>query len=305
MIAGIVEVAENNRHLASFRGFLKVTEHGQEIGRVPLEDITSLILSGHGITISKNLLESLAEKKAIIVSCGKNWHPVSMVLPCEGHYAQAEVIRYQISASKPLNKQLWKSIISCKIWNQAAAITCTDPGNKAARKLERMARTVKSGDSERLESQAARYYWPALIGKDFKRRRFSDDLNKYLNYGYTVLRAATARAIVSVGLQPALGIFHENRLNAFALVDDLMEPYRPIVDLVALDLWNEDPETVELSPVNKKRLAAVLTADLQSDKGETPVINFLKLSAKSLADSYRDKREQLALPSLPASGWLF
>jgi len=126
-----------------------------------------------------------------------------------------------------------------------------------------------------------------------------------LNYGYTVLRAATARAIVSVGLQPALGIFHENRLNAFALVDDLMEPYRPIVDLVALDLWNEDPETVELSPVNKKRLAAVLTADLQSDKGETPVINFLKLSAKSLADSYRDKREQLALPSLPASGWLF
>ena len=305
MIAGIVEIAENNRHLSSFRGFLKVSENRQEIGRVPLDDITSLILTGHGITLSKNLLESMAERKAIIVSCGKNWHPVSMILPCVSHYAQAETFKNQIAATKPLNKQLWKKFVSCKIWNQAAVLSGVDPDCSASRKLQRMGREVKSGDRDNLESQAARYYWPSLVNKNFRRKRYSDDLNKYLNYGYTVLRAATARAVVSVGLHPALGIFHENRLNAFALVDDVMEPYRPLVDVIAREIWVEEPEYSILSPENKKRLAAVLTTDLKSDKGETPVINFLKLTAGSLAESYRSKQEKLVLPELPVSGWLF
>lgn len=302
MIGGIVEVAEAGRYISVHRGFLKVSEEDAEIGRVPLDDITALILSAPQVTLSKNLMVELALRKAVIVTCGRNWHPLSMTLPFAAHYEAAGILHDQIGAGAPLKKRLWQSIVRAKIAHQAAVLARHFPGHAKTGELAVLERRVKSGDPENMEAQAARHYWPALMGADFRRDRSLEDTNIYLNYGYTVLRAATARAVCAAGLHPALGLHHGARQNPFALVDDLMEPFRPVVDSVARDLT--DGGAADLTPENKRRLAAVLQEDMMGERGLSPLVNCLGALAASVAACLAGRAKQPAIAAIRRAGQL-
>lgn len=295
MIGGLVEIADEGRHLCVYRGFLKVLDGHEELGRVPLDDIDTLILSGTQITLTKALIAELAVRKATIVTCGQNWHPVSMSLPYGIHYRAAGILQDQIDASKPLKKRLWQQIVQAKIDNQAKALQCFAPESKMIHQLKMLRKGVRSGDPKNLEAQAARRYWRALMGHEFRRDRRAEDANIYLNYGYTVLRAATARAVCGSGLHPALGIHHRSRINPFALVDDLMEPYRPLVDLVARNISDHG---AELGPGQKRSLAAVLKEEMILENKITPAVNGLAKLAQSLVTSLTQKMPLLAIATI-------
>ena len=303
MIGGIVEIADAGRHLSIHRGFLKVTEDRQELGRVPLDDITALILSGPQITLSKQVIVELSERKSVIVTCGRNWHPLSFNLPVAAHFEAAGILHDQIAASEPLKKRLWQNVVRAKIDNQAAVLRWHAPDHDKLRDLLALSKAVKSGDPDNREAVAARQYWQALMGEKFRRDRFAEDGNVYLNYGYTVLRAATARAVCAAGLHPALGVHHKSRGNTFALIDDLMEPFRPLVDSIACYMIGEGG-TGDLTPDAKRRLVAVLQQDLISEAGVSPLINSLGRMAQSLAQSLAEKKDRLVLPELRKPGQL-
>lgn len=292
MIGGLVEIAEDGRHLSVHRGFLKVSDSDRELGRVPPDGITALILPGPRITLSKTLMVELAERKAAIVTCDRNWHPVSFSLPFGAHYEAAGILKDQVGASEPLKKRLWKQIVRARISNQAIVLMRHAPDARVIGELDVLRRRVKSGDPENMEAQAARHHRPALMGRNSVARAAS---NALLNYGYTVVRAATARAVCGSGLHPALGLHHGSRVNPFALIDDLMEPFRPLVDSTAHDIAGAGGK---LSTDQKRSLAAVLREDVVSEVGLTPVVNGLARLAQSPVCSLADKRPQLVIPAI-------
>jgi len=293
MIGGLVEVGEAGRYLSVHRGFLKVSDEEAEIGRVPLDDITALILAGPQITLSKTLMVELAERRAVIVTCGRNWHPLSYTLPFGNHYETAGVLQDQIDASEPLRKRLWQLIVQAKVTNQRLVLEQFAPECAAIAELTALHKQIKSGDPDNREAQAARHYWPALMGADFRRDRQGEGANPFLNYGYTVLRAATARATCGAGLHSAIGLHHKSRVNAFALIDDLMEPFRPMVDAAVRSL---SPEGLQgIRPEEKRHLAAVLQQDMVTEAGLSPVINCLGKLAQSLVASLKAKKPSLEI----------
>ncbi|MEM9522559.1 MAG: type II CRISPR-associated endonuclease Cas1, partial [Pseudomonadota bacterium] len=223
----IIDIATEGRHLSRDRGFLKVSEDGSEIGRTPLDQIAGVIVHAHGTTWSTSLLTALADRGAPVVLCAANHAPKSVLLPIEGHHAQGARMRAQWQAKTPLLKRAWKQVVTSKVLMQAAALEAI---GEVSAPLTMMARKVTSGDGGNIEARAARHYWPRMMGPEFRRDTGALDENALLNYGYTVLRAATARAVVAAGLHPTIGLFHSNRGNAFALADDLMETFRPLVD---------------------------------------------------------------------------
>ena len=302
MIGGVVEVADDGRHLSVYRGFLKVDENKEELGRVPLDDICALILSARQATLSRALMAELAERKAIIVTCGKNYHPISLTWPFDAHHETAGILHDQIAASKPLRKRLWQEIVVAKIENQRAALDSIYPGHKKLKDMAALIRQVKSGDPENREAQAARLYWPALMGPEFRRDREGASPNNFLNYGYAILRAAAARAVCAAGLHPALGLHHRSRVNSFALVDDLMEPFRPVVDIAALKLQGDGQDS--LDPDSKRQIAATLQQDMLSEKGASPIINCLQRVAQSLVTSLQSGRANLNIPVIKPVGSL-
>jgi CRISPR-associated protein Cas1 len=203
-------------------------------------------------------------------------------------------MRAQWQAKTPLTKQAWKQVVITKITMQAATL---EGFNQPPARLYQMARAVKSGDSSNIEAQAARYYWPRLMGKDFRRNPDTPDINSLLNYGYTVLRAATSRAIVAAGLHPTIGLHHSNRANAFALADDLMEPFRPLVDATALNIARQHGP--EVTPAAKQALARLIALDLPLGGVTSPVSVALSKLATSLALSFEAGKLTLALPTPP------
>jgi len=295
MIGGIVEIADSGRHVSIYRGFLKVSDQESELGRVPLGDITALILSGPQITLSKAVMVELAERKAVIVTSGRNWHPISMTLPFGVHFEAAGILNDQIKLSEPNRKRMWQQIVKCKIGNQACVLEKQVPDSPVVASLYTLQKRVKSGDPDNMEAQAARQYWPALLGAVFRRDRHAEDTNVYLNYGYTVLRAAAARAVCGSGLHPSLGLHHGNRVNAFALVDDVMEPFRPLVDQVAKQI---SENTQAMGPNEKRQLAAVLQADMIMEHGVAPAMNCITRLAQSLVRSVSEGKAELALPTV-------
>ncbi len=290
----IVDITSDGRHLSRERGFLKVTEDGAEIGRVPLDEITAVIIHAHGTTCSASLLAELASRGAPVVFCAANHSPRSVLMPLEGHHAQGARLRAQWQAKAPLFKQAWKQVVTAKILMQAAAL---DAHAQAPAPLKMMARNVSSGDSTNLEAQAARYYWPLMMGQDFRRDRDAPDVNALLNYGYTVLRAATARAIVAAGLHPGIGLHHSNRGNAFALADDLMEPFRPLVDCTVYGLAARNGTDVNTEA--KQALAKLIALDLPLGQGHSPVSVALSKLATSLGQSFETGKLALAMPTPP------
>lgn len=292
MIERIVEVAEDRRHLFLYRGFLIVQENGgqhRELGRIPIDDIGAVIANAHGISYTNNILVALADKGAPFVLCASNHNAVGMLWPIEGNFQQAKRMDAQIAASKPQLKQLWASVVKAKLAQQAAVLASL--GLPCA-PLTALLRKVRSGDAENIEAQGARRYWSLLFGNDFRRDRDANGLNSCLNYGYTVYRAAMARAVIAAGLHPSIGIHHSNEGNAMRLVDDLMEPFRPIVDwaIWQLALGNQD---CEINSATKRHIVHTLYNDLISTTGRTLVMVCMQRLAISLAQVLMHERKGL------------
>lgn len=294
MPAHIVEIAQDNRHMCKDRGFIVLTDKKDrcEVGRFPLDNILAVISNAHGLSYSNNVLVSLVERGIPFVLCGTNHNAIGFLLPIEGNHIQAARFDAQVGASKPLRKTLWKTLVKAKIRQQAAVLACA--GVSEAR-LIRLAEKVRSGDPDNYEAQAAQLYWPRLLGKEFRRHRDGSDINVLINYGSTVLRAATARAVVAAGLHPTLGIHHSNQSNSMRLVDDLMEPFRPIVDHTVYKLYSEN--RTELDKSSKRTLVECIYTDLKLNESRTPLVVCLQKLAQSLAMVYTKQSAHLDLPA--------
>jgi CRISP-associated protein Cas1 len=294
MVGRIVEIADDNRHLFMSRGFLVVQQNEgerKELGQVPLDDIAAVIANAYGMTYSNNLLVALAERCAPFVLCANNHNAVGMLIPVEGNYQQAKRFDAQIVATKPTNKRLWADIVRAKLQQQAATL---EAAGAPTAPLTALAAKVRSGDPENIEAQGARRYWTLLFGETFRRDRHAGGINAMLNYGYTVLRASTARSVVAAGLHPTLSLFHSNEGNAMRLVDDLMEPFRPLIDLRVWQLERSGQR--EVTPDVKRALVRIMYDDMQGANGATPVMSCIHSLAISLAQLYLGEREKLDLP---------
>ncbi len=301
MIGRIVEVADDKRHLFAHRGFMVVRDtegERRELGQIPLDDISAVIANAHGLSYTNNLLVALAERGAPFVLCAANHNATGMLWPIDGNYEQSRRIDAQIQASKPTHKRLWAAVVRSKLEQQAAALEAA--GSPTA-PLTALVGKVKSGDPDNVEAQGARRYWGLLFGPGFRRDQNAAGINGLLNYGYTVYRAATARAVIAAGLHPAIGLHHANAGNAMRLVDDLMEPFRPVIDL---KIWHlqKNGET-EVTPDTKRALVRTLYDDMQTGIGATPVCVCMQKLAVSLTQVYLGERDRLDLPypSLPLS----
>lgn len=294
MIGRIVEIADDKRHVFLHRGFMVVQASDgarQELGQIPIDDIAAVIANAHGISYTNNLLVALAERGIPFVLCGANHNPAGMLLTVDGNYNQAKRFDAQIAASKPTHKRLWAEIVKSKLQQQAAVLEAI---GQNPIQLNSMSAKVKSGDPDNFEAQGARFYWPTLMGSTFRRDQNASGINALLNYGYTVLRACTARAVIAAGLHPTLSLFHSNAGNAMRLVDDLMEPFRPMMDLKVWQLMQHG-ET-EVTPDSKRALVRVLLDDMQTSVGATPVMVCSQKLATSLAQVYLGERDKLDLP---------
>lgn len=295
----VIDISEDGRHLSRDKGFLKVTEDGTEIGRVPLDQIAAVIVHGHGTTWTTSLLVELANRGVAVVLCDKRHAPRGVLMPIEGHHTQGARMRAQWEASRPLMKRAWKQIVVSKIRMQEQVLACA--GLPSAR-LKQLAGKVTSGDSSNVEAQAARFYWPLLMGIDFRRDSDSSGSNSLLNYGYTILRSAASRAVVAAGLHPTIGIHHSNRGNAFALSDDIMEPFRPLVDCCVRNIVHD--QGTEVNTNAKMALTRLIAVDLPVEDSTTPLSLALVRLAASLGRSLESGELQLALPTTPGPVFL-
>ena len=287
----IIEISNDGRHISADRGFMVVSEHGSELGRVPFDQIDAVIANAHGITYSNNLLVRLAEQNAPLVICGANHSPVAVLISLTGHHLQSNITRAQAGIKETTLNRLWKDIVAAKIKQQAAVLKAFGLPDV---RLNFLAKRVKSGDPENFEGQAARYYFQTLFGPDFRRDRNAPGINALLNYGYIILRSAVIRSIVAAGLQPALGIHHHNQYNPMCLADDLIEPFRPIIDFRVRKIV--DGGNTEVTPEAKRQLVAVLSAAVYTDSGAQELNYIIQRLATSLAGIVSGQRDKLELP---------
>ena len=252
----------------------------QDDGEVSLavEDIAWLILDTPQISISGSLLSALAESGVAMIVPDAKHHPAGVLLPFHRHHAQAHIAHAQIAISQPLKKRLWQGLIVAKIQNQAALLD--QLGRDRAETLRAMAGRVGSGDPDNIEAQAARLYWSALFEK-FTRADGNDRRNALLNYGYAVMRAAIARACVASGLLPAFGIHHASKSNAFNLVDDLIEPFRPFVDRFA-HKRSEETDGDALTVEDRRHMAAILNGNMSLGRERMTLLAGTEAVAASL-----------------------
>jgi CRISPR-associated protein Cas1 len=291
MVGRVVEIATDGRHLSIFRGFLVVGERGEEMGRVALDEIAAVVANAHGLTYTNNALVELSARGIPVVLCGANHMPAAIVWPVDGHHAQTGRMNDQISASLPLKKRLWAQLVRAKIQAQGAALAAVGAPYGG---FQLLSRKVRSGDPDNVEAEAARRYWPLMFGADFRRDRDSAGANALLNYGYAVLRAGIARAVMASGLHPGFGLMHSNRSNPMVLIDDLMEPFRPVVDREVHRLFRSGAR--ELDPNTKAALARIMIVDLPTPAGLSPVMVCAERLAQSLARSFAGDANSLDLP---------
>lgn len=269
----------------------------ESIKTIPIEDIGVVILDHKQITITHGLIEALLENNCALITCNSKRMPVGLHLPLEGNTTQSERFQAQIEASIPLKKQLWQQTIQAKITNQAYVLKNTR--NEIIKNMLVWARDVKSGDSDNLEGRAAAYYWANLFPtiEGFRRGREGIPPNNLLNYGYAILRAVVARSLVSSGLLPTFGIHHHNRYNAYCLADDIMEPYRPFVDKLVVEIVDSKIDFQELEKDIKIRLLSIPTLDVIINGQRSPLMIAASQTTASLAKCYLGENRKIAYPS--------
>lgn len=295
----IVEIASDNVHVSLSRGFVKLSQDGKELGRIGIPDIGAIIVRGYGSSISLNMAARLAQENIPLILCGPNQMPASIIWPLSGHHEQGHNIEAQSQLSQPQKKRLWQALISAKIRAQAQVLEHT---GQTHGDLYEIAGRVRSGDPDNQEAFAARRYWPRLtadLDPEFTRQSSGGGINGWLNYGYTILRAGAARSILAAGLHPSLSINHISRGEAFRLASDIMEPFRPFVDLTVYCLAIRDLSALgtDLSREHKAELVKILNLDLLGAYGASPVQTCLDRLCQSLAAFCRGERRTLELPT--------
>ena len=290
MVGRILELSRNQLAVHKSRGFLSVREAGVEIGKAELDDLDAILVSAQGLMWSNTALAHLAAENVPVMILGPNFAPVSIVLPLCGHHEQGYRMAHQAAASRPLHKQIWARLVRHKIAAQAALL---DEIGISSERIKRLGYAVRSGDPGNCEGQAAQAYWPLLFGKSFRRDRDMDGANAMLNYGYAVLRAATARAIVSSGLHPSLSVHHKSGGDPLALADDMMEPFRPAVDRAVYLLLEQGITTV---PDARTSHVDVLSEQFETRHGVSPLSQVLVRLAQSLARSFETGKPDLVFP---------
>ena len=265
----------------------------QEETLVPIEDIGFVIVENERVSLTIPLINELTENNCALIFCNEKHMPFSMTMPLDCNEIQSQLFSAQINAKLPVKKKCWKQVVEYKIKNQGLLLKKYDLDFA---RLADFSKRVKSGDSTNMESQAAKFYWDNLFGKNWCRNRFGEFPNNYLNYGYAILRAATARALAGSGLLPALGIHHHNKYNAYCLADDLMEPYRPFIDDEVIEYISTNPDEKELGLEFKKKILKVLTRDVKMNNLTRPMMAALSMTSASLADALSNESEKLELP---------
>ncbi|MFN3774069.1 type II CRISPR-associated endonuclease Cas1 [Cloacibacterium normanense] len=262
-------------------------------GKVSIEDLGLLMLDHWQITISHQLIQRLMGNNVVVISCDEVHLPHGIMLPMYGHTEHSERVKYQIEASEPLKKQLWKQTVESKINNQIEVLKRL--GNYYEPMLVYL-NSVKSGDATNMEGIAAQHYWKYLISLDFLRQRFGESPNQFFNFGYAVLRSVVARALVESGLIPVLGIFHKNKYNPYCLADDVMEPYRPFVDALVMAWLIENPNSEELTKEFKAHILKIATKDVKIDGVTRPLIVGVKITCSSLYKCYTGEKRLISYP---------
>ena len=266
----------------------------------PIEDIGVVVLDNRRITITQGLLEALLENNCAVITCDNHSLPVGLMLPLYGNSTQNERFRYQLDASQPLRKQLWQQTIKAKIENQAAVLSACS--GMPIKNMKRWADDVRSGDPDNVEGHAAAYYWRYFFNnitdlENFTRNREGMAPNNLLNYGYAILRAVVARALVTSGLLPTLGIHHHNRYNAYCLADDIMEPYRPYVDeLVFAIVKEQGVDNLQLTTTLKAQLLSIPTLDVVIGGKRSPLMVAATQTTASLYKCFSGELRRIAYP---------
>lgn len=290
LVIKIPEVEKNETLPDSFKVQTQVTK--------PIEDIGVVVLDNQRITITTGAIETLLENNCAIITCDHRSMPSGLILPLCGNTTQSERFRNQIDASLPLKKQLWQQTIQAKISNQASVLSTCRGAEVGC--MRAWARDVRSGDPDNFEGRAAAYYWQCMFGKHiegFTRDREGVPPNNALNYGYAILRAIVARALVSSGMLPTLGIHHHNRYNAYCLADDIMEPYRPYVDEYIVQIIGRvgmPPE--ELTKAWKAELLLIPTLDVVIGGKKSPLMVGVSLTTASLYKCFSGELRKVVYP---------
>ncbi len=265
---------------------------------IPIEDIGVMVLDHQQITLTHGVMGALLENNVALITCNGQHLPTGLMLPLDGNTLQSERFQEQIEASLPLKKQLWQQTISQKIRNQAAVLKNlrgAEVGNMMV-----WSNTVKSGDSENLEGRAAAYYWSAMFAElpNWTRDREGLWPNALLNYGYAIVRAMTARALISSGLLPTLGIHHHNKYNAYCLADDIMEPYRPYVDMLVVDMLSQWPYAEEINTDMKAKLLQLPVTDVIIGGKRSPMMVALSQTTASLQKCFAGELRKVSYPEI-------
>lgn len=280
---------------------VRLEKHDNEPERtatIPIEDIGIVVLDCQQITITHGLMAALLDNNASIITCDERHMPVGLMLPLEGHTVQSERFQDQLAVSVPLRKQLWQQTVQQKILNQAALLRelhGIETGN-----MQQWAADVHSGDNTNLEGRAAAFYWGQLLPDidHFTREREGNYPNNLFNYGYAILRAVIARALVSSGLLPTLGIHHHNRYNAYCLADDIMEPFRPYVDRLVIQTMRQHPDIEDLTPDLKRSLLTIPTIEVRINGQRSPLMVAASQTTASLARCFSGEIRKLTYPEM-------
>lgn len=271
-------------------------DHNEQVRTVPVEDIGVVVIDHQQVTLTSGLMAALLEENVALITCDSKHIPTGLMLTLQGHSSQNERFRNQLDASLPLKKQLWQQTVECKIRNQAAVLKYVT--GEDAKNMLAWAAAVKSGDSENLEGRAAAFYWKNVFETHFVRDQFGEYPNNFLNYGYAILRAIVARALVASGMLPLLGIHHHNKYNDYCLADDIMEPYRPFVDRLVLNVMEEFPDEEELTKDVKARLLTIPVLDVTIDGHKSPLMVAVSTTTSSLYKCFSGICRKIVYPTM-------
>ncbi len=296
-------------HTKDDQVIIEFADQSKPAAKVPVEDVGVVILDAHRLTISQRLISKLLDNNVALITCNQRHMPQGLMLNLHGHNVQQEKFTNQIAATKPLKKQLWQQTIKQKINNQAQLLSLvTMVSSDELIKMDYWKRSVRSGDPDNYEARAAAFYWGKLFEEfveTFTRGRFDEPPNNLLNYAYAILRAITARSLVASGLLPTFGIHHHNKYNAYALADDIMEPYRPFVDFVVYQVVDENREeleetgSIELTTAIKSRLLVLPTLDVLIDGKRSPLMIAMQRTTASLSSCFDGVQHAILYPEFP------
>ncbi len=273
-----IEISRPNIRLSLYRGFLEIKEKQNLLSRVSLDDILGIVITGYGCIYSSNILVELSDRGIPVSICGSNFSPRAILLPLVGNCKQNIRIQSQVNMSQSLQKRLWKEVVKLKLKNQSLVLKELGLPYK---KLFNMSNLVQPGDLNNLEAQGARVYWMRLFSNKFKRDQNGDGINAMLNYAYAIIRSCVARGVIVSGLHPSIGIHHRNMYNPMCLVDDLIEPFRPIADYVVRQLYSQAYRDVNKEV--KQVLSGLVIVDVEGCSGISPLFQVISRMSTALA----------------------